>query len=143
MASDGLGRVIGPGRNDTFDWSEKIWTSLHRKAKQWRKIKEAADREKFGSIHLIAINVCGPGLYCEPEVSNAIFGTPTPPRQGFGQFRHGLRGTTGVIVVTNDALGRERTAQVRLYQNAGADIPKCLESLRGTQRLGDLLGIGP
>lgn len=143
MASDGLGRVIGPGRSGTFDWSEKIRTSLHRKAKQWRKIEEAADREKFGSIHLIAINVCGPGLCCEPEVSNAIFGTPTPPSQGFGEVQRDLRSTNGVIVVTNDALGRERTAQIRLYQNAGADISKCLESLRGTQRLGDLLGIDP
>ena len=139
MASDGLGRVIGPGRSDTFDWSEKVRKSLHLKAKHWRKIKEATGWEKCELTHLIAINVCGP--YCEPEISDAIFGTPTPPSQGSGEFRRELRDTNGVIVVTNGTLGYEKTAQVRLYRNAGTDIPNCLESLRNTQRLGDLLGI--
>ncbi len=141
MASDGLGRVIGPGRSDTFDWSEKMRTSLRLKAKHWRKIEATTGWEKCELNHLIAINVCGLGLHCEPEVSDAIFGTPTPS-QGFGEFRRDLRGTSGIIVVTNGILGYERTAQVRLYRNAGTDIPNCLESFRDTQRFSDLLGIG-
>lgn len=142
MASNGIGRVIGPGRSDLFNSPERIRTSLNGKARHWRRIKETGSQNQDGSTYLIAINVCGRHSFDEHAVSDAIFGSPTPPSHGAGEFRHGLRDTNGIIVVANGTLGYERTAQVRLYRNAGADIPNCLDSLQDTQRLGDLLGFG-
>ena len=141
LASDGFGRVIGPGRSDLTNSAERIRTSLLRKAKHWRKIKEATGREQSGSTYLIAINVCGGNFHDEREASEAIFGSPTPPRGGVGEFWRGLSDTNGIIVVTNGTLGNERAAAVCLYRDAAADVPNCLGSLRDTHRLGDLLGI--
>ena len=141
MSSDGLGRVVGPGRSGVGDSTEAIRNSLDQKAKHWRQLKRSRCWEQRTPIFLIAINVCSPNLFDEQEICGAIFGSSPSTGQGLRRFSNYLRDVHGIIVVTNGTLGNESAAPVRLYRNGDCGIPDCLSFIERTQPFGDILRI--
>ena len=136
MSSDGLGRVVGPGRSDVGDSTKAIRDSLKEKAKRWRRLKRSQCWEQRTPVFLIAINVCSPNLFDEQEVCGAIIGTSPTTGQGRRRFANYLREVNGIIVVTNGTLGNESAAPVRLYRNGDSGIPDSLTVIERTPLFG-------
>lgn len=133
IASDGRGRIHGPGRCGSVDGAPPIAESLRTKKKAWTKKKR--DDARF----VIAVNVCHSDYWLEDEV-RAIYGR-LDPVVGQDRFSRTLRRVAAVIVIGNGTFGRERVAPVRLYENPDRGAPECLRFLRQEISLGGLIGL--
>ena len=130
---DGRGQVLGPCRVESVDGAQPIARALSKKAKDW------ANKERDDATFVIAVNVCHSDYWLDDEV-RAIYGCPDPV-VGQDRLSRSLSRVAGVIVIGHAALGRERFAPVRLYENPGKGAPECLQFLRQETSFGGLIGL--
>ena len=135
IATNGLGDIYGPTRSGCVDGVTPIVRALTKKMIDWK------DRRMPSANFLLAVNICHSSSFYPVDVERAIYGNRQCLRGGV-KFDEYLSRVTGIIVLNNATLGKERCAQVKLYKNKGKNIPNCLRFLLQEQRLGDLLGIG-
>lgn len=134
VASNGVGKVLGPARTEYVDGATPITTALKQKVKNWKR-GGLKDRD-----FLIAINVCHSDAFSD-DPEQAIFDRMRSAERD-ENFPEYLSCVNGVLILYQATLGNERSAPVRLYQNGQKNIPECLQFLLQEKRLGDLLGIG-
>ena len=115
IASDGRGRIHGPGRGGSVDGAPPIARALCKKADDW------ANKRREDAKFVIAVNVCHSDYWLDDE-ARAIYGS-SDPVVGQASFSRSLSRVAGVIVIGNATLGRERVAPVRLYENPAAALP--------------------
>lgn len=133
IASDGRGRVHGPGRGGSVDGAPPIARALCKKAEDWAK------KKRDDATFVIAVNVCHSEYWSDDEL-RAIYDS-SDPVVGRDGFSRSLSRVAGVIVIGNATLGRERVAPVRLYENPGRGAPECLRFLREETSFGGLIGL--
>ena len=133
IASDGKGRVQGPGRGGSADGSLPIARALRKKVEDW------AGKKYDEATFVIALNVCH-SEYCLGDELKAIYGKPDPDA-GQDSFSRHLSRVAGVVVFGNATLGHERGASVQMYVNPDRGAPECLRFLQQKKSLGGLIGL--